>query len=137
MNWFTTDYVAQRSLEAKAKAIAEHGGCEHVEADNSLLHAIQYENDPWGREGYCVCEACQKKAEAKEDAEDHTCCDCKQSFTLASGGTLWKWWDFYAPQGDEPLPICATCRNKEPHLTRRRRDAADLETENEYQDNHS
>ena len=131
MNWFTTSHVEAVSLDKKKALVAEWGGCEHVKADVSLVAAVQYENDSFGREGYCVCKECLKISEDLEDNEKHTCRDCSSKFSLAEGGTLWRWYDFYPAQGDEPIPVCKDCRQKEKHLARVRKDNEDLEWEQE------
>jgi hypothetical protein len=38
--------------------------------------------------------------------------------------TTWKWYDFYAAQGDEPLLLCKECRNGERHKKRVAEDRA-------------
>lgn len=128
MNWFTKTYCGTFPLERKVELLEEHGGCDHVENDPSLMFCVSYENDAWGREGYCMCQSCTENAEEAEGQEMVTCHDCGQEFQKKD--TIeWRWYDFYAPQGDEPLTICEGCRHKETHLERRRRDRADLEEE--------
>jgi len=124
MNWFTKSYVSARTLEAKKAFVAEHGGCEHVEADPSLLFCISYENDSFGREGYCMCDACDDLALEQEDNEDVVCTDCKGTFKKKDTRE-WRWYDFYAAQGDEPYVLCETCRRAEKHRERVRRDERD------------
>lgn len=124
MNWFTQSNVTHTTLEQKKKEIQEHGGCEHVEANPELLYRISYENDSWGREGYCLCEACAKQADEEEGKEQVVCHDCKQSFEKKDTFT-WKWYDFYAPQGDIPLTICNGCRTGQTHVHRVARDRED------------
>ena len=128
MNWFTKSFVGTSTLSVKAKLVEEWGGCEHVEKDSSCLYRVDYENDSFGREGYCLCEACAEAATEREDNELHTCVDCKSEVPLKDG-VMWKWYDFYAAQGDEPLFVCNTCRTKEKHLARRAKDRADYEAE--------
>jgi len=131
MNWFTKGIFRQDlSTKEKAQAIVnKHDGCcEHVEADPMLAFGFTAENDSFGRETYVMCRACWDEAEQEEDEEEHTCFDCKKKFKLKDG-FLWKWYDFYAAQGDEPLPICNECAGKEKHLARRRKDAAERDEE--------
>lgn len=128
MNWFTSSFMFHASLPKKQAAVTEHGGCEHVEADPSLLYKISYENDSFGREGYCMCQACSEHADAEEDEEEVVCYDCEQTFKKKDT-IAWKWYDFYAPQGDEPLTICQACRAAEKHQARVKRDRADYEDE--------
>lgn len=128
MNWFTSKFMATAALSEKEDAVANWGGCEHVENDPSLLYKISYENDSWGREGYCLCEACSDQADAAEDEEEVICYDCHQTFKKKD--TIeWKWYDFHAPQGDEPLTICQSCKAAEKHQDRVKRDSIAYEQE--------
>lgn len=131
MNWFTKTFVSTQPAEKKAALIAEHGGCEHVEQDNTLLFVVSYENDSFGSEGYCMCEACYDAMIAEADEEEVVCYDCKKTVKVKDS-IAWKWYDFYAPQGDEPLIICNECRTKEKHIERVRRDREDREEELDY-----
>lgn len=131
MNWFTKSAVVGVSVEKKAALATENDCCEHVEKDVSTMAHIRYENDPWGREGYCVCQECFDKSETKKGEEFHTCSDCKTDIPLKDG-VMWKWYDFYAPQGDEPLFVCNECRKLENHQARVKRDTADCDYELGY-----
>lgn len=128
MNWFTESYVLGNSLKHKTELVEEWGGCEHVEKDPSLLVVVKYENDPWGREGYCLCEQCSEESDKAEDEIEEICYDCggvfKRKDTIS-----WKWYDFYAPQGDEPLIICNDCRKKDKHIQRIVKDRIDRDNE--------
>ena len=56
------------------------------------------------------------------------CDDCKQA--RARKDTIeWRWYDFYAPQGDEPLVICTECQSKPKHVKRVAKDEADYRYE--------
>lgn len=44
-------------------------------------------------------------------------------------GAEWRWYDFYAPQGDEAPFICFACRALPKHLARVARDDADRRAE--------
>lgn len=133
MNWFTKSYVSSKTLENKKRIIDRSDDCcEHVAADPALLFAVHRENDSFGSESTCLCEACSGKVTEEEEAEEHVCADCGATFTLESGGVLWKWYDFYAAQGDEPRPICGACRTSERHLARVRKDRADYEEESGF-----
>lgn len=61
------------------------------------------------------------------------CYDCKQP-KFKYQVTEWKWYDFYAPQGDEPLVICDTCWDAPKHKERRRKDQADYNREMGHDD---
>lgn len=128
MNWFTKRYVIDRSTEWKESMVVKHGGCEHVEKDPSLLFAISTENDSFGCESYCLCKVCDDAVEAEEGEKLQVCHDCHKS-VKTKDGFEWKWYDFYAPQGDEPLFICNECRTKERHRNRVSKDREDYEEE--------
>jgi len=128
MNWFTSESVKFKPKEEKQKLVNEHDSCEHVTADPSLLVKVQYENDSFGREGYCLCQECLDQC-LKEEAESTVCCyDCKGTFKK-SETTEWRWYDFYAPAGEEPLIICNTCRAADTHLRRCDQDHANYTAE--------
>lgn len=63
-----------------------------------------------------------------DKSEDKTfwpvCCDCK---TKIEPGTerKWRWYDFYAAQGDEPFIICAGCWDAPRHQWRMEQDRKD------------
>lgn len=128
MNWFTKSGVSHLDTDKKQALVTEHGGCEHVEADASKLHLVSYENDPWGREGHCLCQQCAEKIAEAEDNEPRHCSDCNET-KLAKEGAEWRWYDFYAAQGDKPLWICSSCRTAEKHQNRVARDREDYEAE--------
>jgi len=128
MNWFTRKIFANCNEEEKKKQIDNWGGCEHVEKDSKKLFAVSYENDSFGREGYCLCEDCYDKLKEEEKEEKHFCVDCKSSFPLKEG-FLWKWYDFYAESGDIPLAICKECGCKEKHINRVKKDFEDYKGE--------
>lgn len=118
MNWFTREYHGKDSFEMKKKLVEQDGGCEHVEADPNLVAYVRYEKDSFGPvSSHAVCEACDKLADEEEGNEIHTCTDCKQDKPLKEG-VLWKWYDFYAAQGDEPLFVCNCCKKEPKHLQR-------------------
>lgn len=128
MNWITNTYCSVLPAEKKERLVKEHGGCEHVEENPSLLFRISRENDSFGSEAYCMCEACSNKADAEEDEEDVVCYDCQKT-VKKKNSIEWRWYDFYAPSGDEPLIICDCCRKEEKHINRIRRDREDYEEE--------
>ena len=133
MNWFTTHYVRSMSQGKKAQLVAEHDCCEHVGADSSLAFVISREHDSFGSEGYVTCESCYEQSLEEEDNSREVCHDCSQT-VLRKEGYFWKWYDFYAPQGDEPLFICHECAKKEKHTERIRRDREEYEAEMAYYD---
>lgn len=134
MNWFTNASVSSLSDEAKASKVVELDDlCEHVEADSKKLYRISREHDSMGSESYGMCEECWNKAEEYEDNQEDTCHDCHGVFKMKELKE-WKWYDFYAPQGDEPLLICESCQQAEKHVERVRKDKADYDAEFPPQD---
>lgn len=128
MNWFTGKFVSGLSLQKKEDLVSENDGCTHVIANANLLAYISYENDSFGREGYCMCEECKAKSDEEEDDKDVVCCDCH--LTMKVKETIsWKWYDFYAPQGDEAIIVCHNCQRKDKHRERVRKDANDRDEE--------
>lgn len=129
MNWFTKEVVEHLSSEAKQKLLDLDGGCGHVQGDITLAYVMHSEKDSFGPVStHVVCKECNAAAEEEEDNEECTCRDCKQTIKKKDG-IEWKCYDFYAPQGDEPLFICNVCRPKQPHQSRVARDRADYEAE--------
>jgi hypothetical protein len=43
----------------------------------------------------------------------------------------WKWYDFYAPSGEEPYQICRGCWDKPKHQQRMKEDERDAQEEDE------
>jgi len=128
MNWFTKAFVSTLSIESKAKKCSQMDCCEHVEADNSLLSVISRENDSFGSEAYGMCDACNEWSMEEEGKEEVVCHDCKE--TKEKKDTYeWKWYDFYAPQGDEPLCICDACRKLPKHIARVKKDRQERDEE--------
>lgn len=128
MNWFTQTVVASESLEKKIDLIDTWGGCEHVENAPNLLHIVLYENDSFGREGYCSCKDCHDAAKQEESNKTVWCHDGKHS-VLKSDSIEWRWYDFYAAQGDEPLVLCRECAKGEVHRARVRQDQREYQEE--------
>jgi nitrite reductase/ring-hydroxylating ferredoxin subunit len=128
MNWFTKTPAASLSAAAKQKLVDDNDSCEHVQNDPSKFFEVSYENDSFGREGYCMCEACAILAQEQVQEETYVCADCKTEFPLKSG-ILWKWYAFYAAQGDEALPVCNACRPLPSHRARVRQDQDDYDDE--------
>ena len=126
MNWFTKRYL--KNLDEKERLVKEWGGCEHVEVDPSCAHVCSYENDSFGSEGYVSCKACFEAAQEAEADEEVVCNDCKK-LVKKKDAIEWRPYDFYAPQGDEPLIICNDCKSADHHVMRVRRDTEDAEAE--------
>lgn len=135
MNWFTKSVVAGYTPAQKQKLLEQDSGCEHVEQDINLAYVLHSEKDSFGPVGtHLVCKACDDQAEEEEGNEERVCCDCKQTVKRKDGGE-WRWYDFYAPQGDVPLFICNPCRSLPKHLQRVARDLADYNDEFGFDDN--
>jgi len=129
MNWFTSRVVESASVQEKQKLLAQDGGCEHVETDASLGYIVHTERDSFGIVGTCLlCKACNEAAQEEADNEEHTCVDCKQS-VKQKDGIFWKWYDFYAAQGDEALFVCDCCRTQPAHVNRVKRDERERQEE--------
>lgn len=129
MNWNNRRGIAHLSTEKKQKLAEEDSCCEHVEVDPSCAAWTSTENDSFGIVGRHVnCQACQEAADKEEEDELVVCHDCSKE--VRKGETYeWKWYDFYGPQGDEPLVICDSCRAKPKHQERMSKDRADYEAE--------
>jgi hypothetical protein len=128
MNWFTRSHVGHYPHDLKRKEVEQWGGCEHVTKDPSLLHIISYENDSFGREGYCLCEACHKAILAAKDEEHRDCYDCRQVFAFKDL-TAWTSYDHYPSQGDTPIYLCVGCQTKPKHLDRVKHDQENYRAE--------
>lgn len=102
--------------------------CEHVAAGEEGV-ALLKEDDSFGPVlRVVVCCACLDEADRAEAERVDTCDDC-HALKPMSEIQEWRWYDFYAPQGDEPLLICDACRELPKHQERVRRDRAEREEE--------
>lgn len=137
MNQMTKEFHGNATLAKKQALVALDGGCEHAEADASTVAYVHYEKDSFGPvSSYACCEACSKKADDEENSETYVCVDCKETKPQRDG-IQWKWYDFYAAQGDVPLFVCDCCRPKEAHQARVARDQRDYDEEFGVEDNNS
>lgn len=104
--------------------------CDHVTAEDlSKGVGYFYERDSFGLVfSEICCQECKDKAKAKEAEVIVQCGDCKQSFPRKLT-TEWRWYDFYAAQGDIPSIVCNTCWTAETHQQRMARDARDYNEE--------
>lgn len=128
MNWFTKKMMTDKDIAAKTKVVNEWGGCKHVEDDPSKLYVVHYENDSFGREGYCMCGECNAEREECEGNKLYICVDCNVKHPLKDM-LVWKWYDLYAAQGDEPLHLCKPCYSAPKHQARIRKDQEDRDWE--------
>ena len=121
MNWFVhsgSSEEIQRELNRGASC------CEHVDADPKLAISMTAECDSFGREWHISCAECAARAEKEEEEAVVVCHDCKKSFPRKEVRE-WEWYDFYAPQGDEPLVVCHVCWKAPRHQERLKQDKED------------
>lgn len=128
MNWFTRGVLAGDAAY-KQKQFDQDGGCEHAEKDINLAQVVRREMDSFGPvSSYVCCKACDDKAAEEEDNQEVGCQDCKM--VVKKKDTIsWRWYDFYAAQGDEAVVICNACRVLPKHLDRVARDDQDRRAE--------
>lgn len=123
---FTTDPPrVQRWLADPASDL-----CEHVEADHAQAFSVRGEDDSFGPVCRAVlCRACNEQAQAEDDVEDVVCQDCHGHFPRRET-RAWRWYDFYAAQGDEEVILCLECWRAPRHQQRmaadRRAEAEEL-----------
>lgn len=102
--------------------------CPHVEA-GVPAYAVFKEDDSFGPVGrYAVCKDCYTAEEASQEEEVVGCDDCHGRFPRREVRS-WRWYDFYAPQGDEAYQICGACWDEPKHAARRAEDAEDRAAE--------
>lgn len=103
--------------------------CTHVEALRTTAYVVLMEDDSFGPVGReVVCKECFDKAEDIEANRSVTCCDCDGVY-LKKDTIEWRWWDFYAPQGDEAMTLCMPCLKAPKHLKRCKRDREERKAE--------
>ena len=115
MNWFT---------RGAATKVGEFDDvCEHVEQDESLAAFYSQENDSFGIvDRYVMCKECSDAQEKALEEELVGCRDCGIQ-KPAKEITAWRWYDFYAPQGDEAVNVCDACWKQPKHIERMEDDA--------------
>lgn len=129
MNWFTREVVEHLSSKEKKTLLEQDSGCDHVVGNIDLAYTMHSEKDSFGPVStHVVCKECDKAIDEEEGNQECTCRDCKQT-VKKKDGIEWKWYDFYAPQGDEPIFVCKACRSQPPHQNRLAKDRADYEAE--------
>jgi hypothetical protein len=128
MNWFTKRNVESLTESAKKTLADSLDVCEHVDVDHKALFEVSYENDSFGREGYGMCHVCSEHQHTQVGLEVHMCTDCQKPF-LKKDGVLWRWYDFYSAQGDQPIPVCGVCRALAKHSQRMKKDNDDYNRE--------
>lgn len=106
--------------------------CEHVDSDPGTAYSVFTEDDSFGPVlRYIVCRPCYEKAKQEKNDEKHVCHDCGKSVRWAEGNT-WKWYDFYAEQGDQPMFLCFACYDAPKHQDRMARDREEERKELDY-----
>jgi len=106
--------------------------CMHVEKDATKAFAVHCEDDSFGPVlRNVVCEECFTKAEKASAEVLCTCSDCRKA-VRAEDTREWRWFDFYAAQGDEPLVLCLGCWEAPKHLERMAEDRNSERSEDEY-----
>lgn len=116
MNWFTG--------KALGTVTAEMDHCEHL-TEGAKYYRMTQENDSFGIVGqYATCEACTQAMEKAAAEEVVVCGDCKQP-KPRSQTRQWRWYDFYAAQGDVPYCVCHECWKSPGHQRRMAKDEAD------------
>ena len=93
--------------------------CEHcTKEDLSKAVGYFYERDDSGLVfAHIVCEECRVSCETAAGEQDTTCVDCLQ--TVKVKDTIdWRWYDFCASSGDEPLIVCKCCQERDVHIAR-------------------
>lgn len=125
MNWF---------VHGQKQTITEEWDhCEHLEVGDVAPYMVGEQDSfgPVARTG--MCKECHDKYKAEQDEELEHCYDCGQEKPMKEIHP-YRWYDFYAPQGDEPLMICDECSVKDKHKERVRKDdeAYEREMDDEY-----
>lgn len=123
MNW-----TVRRMVTLTQKHIDEADEvCEHLKVGDQC-YSIG-EQDSFGPvTRFYECAECHEKSLEEEEQELVFCNDCGKEHPRKET-TEWRWYDFYAPQGDTPLTICDSCWKASKHQQRMARDAADEERE--------
>jgi len=100
--------------------------CEHVHAGEAVV-AVHTETDTFGPVNWmAVCQACHD--ESQNSIALDPCHDCGEKIP-EKDMRQWKWFDFYAPQGDEPLYVCIVCWDMKKHQDRMNQDDRDRDEE--------
>lgn len=102
--------------------------CEHLEVGDTAT-LVFCEDDSFGPVGrMAYCKECAVIAQEEADNELEYCHDCGEEHP-AKNVMHWKWYDFYAQQGDEPIQVCNGCASKEKHVKRVEKNIEDMNAE--------
>lgn len=108
MGWTSNVYWHHADLKKKQSLLRIWGGCDHVNNDPSLLHAVRYLNTEDCREGTCLCRSCLEDALAIEDSATHQCVECNSWFH-ARQMTGWQGYGKHNKVEDQPVWVCDSC----------------------------
>ena len=122
MNWYVHSLI--NSVKPSDVDRAVDGCCDHIELGKPA-HMVG-EQDSFGPvTRFLECVECHEAAIKQQNEEEVHCYDCRKM--VKQGNTIrWRWYDFYAPQGDEPLIICLDCTKLPTHQQRVAKDRADM-----------
>ena len=114
MNWYVHKVIGEVKQSDIDRALDGH--CDHVKV-GTKAHLVG-EQDSFGPvTRFLYCTECYNKAKEEEGNEPVFCDDCGKE--VPKKNTFeWRWYGFYAPQGDEPLIICKDCKGGEKHKKR-------------------
>jgi len=133
MNWFIPKVFNTRTICAYLGDDRTERG-DHVDQDPSTAFVLEGEQDSFGPVSrYVSCEQCYRDSQEERRKELVRCDDCKLAIPSENVRT-WKWYDFYAPQGDEPYHICESCWDAPAHVARMKKDDEERACEEEYYD---
>lgn len=114
------------------KALLDHPcseHCKHILEGQAQAYACFCEDDSFGPlTRYITCQSCHDEAKQEHAEQTTHCNDCKKE-VKNTDMRQWRWYDFYAAQGDEPLDICISCWQEPKHQERIRQDKLDAAEE--------
>lgn len=106
----------------------EDDTCGHLKVGERAFNTV-VESDTLApsTESYHECEACYNSRMV-----ELTNCPCCSRQIEVGDLREWRWYGFYAPQGDEPITLCVKCWDEPTHQRRIQRSREDMEWEQEY-----
>lgn len=120
MNWPVSKFGKKVTEEM------EH--CTHLKV-GEVAYRVDAEYDSFGPlDFFAMCKECAEEQDRLAGEEEVTCDDCKGEFKKKD--TIeWRWYDFYAAQGDEPVCLCIACSKAQKHLDRVAKDRYERDLE--------